>query len=160
MTRKEVLAELMKEVKEDDIIIASTGMVSRDLYLVKDRPLNFYMLGSMGNALAIGLGLALNTNRRVIVINGDGSALMSLGTMVTHKKLGPKNLRHIILDNNEHSSTGGQFTASDCIDFESLAPDTFTFVVESGKGYSPRIPLTCKEIKTRFMEAFKNEKRS
>lgn len=153
MNRKEAIAEIMKEIKQNDIVIASTGMVSRDLYAVKDRPLNFYMLGSMGNALAIGLGMALNTDKRVMVINGDASALMSLGTMITHKKLRPKNLRHIILDNNEHASTGGQCTASDCVNLEALAPNTSAFKIESGKGDSSRIPIPPKEVAKRFKNA-------
>jgi phosphonopyruvate decarboxylase len=106
MNRREAIERILDQVDDQDIIVSSTGMTSRELYNIEDRPLNFYMMGSMGNALAIGLGVALNTDRKVHVINGDASALMSLGTMVTHKKLNPANLYHYILDNNCHASTG------------------------------------------------------
>jgi len=88
----------MRNVRKE-IIISTTGMISRELCAVKDRPENFYMMGSMGNALGIGLGIAINSKHKVIVISGDGAALMSLGTMVLHKKLNPANLKHYILDN-------------------------------------------------------------
>lgn len=157
MKRKEAIKCIVDDLEENDIIISSTGMISRELYEFKDRPLNFYMMGSMGNALSIGLGLALNNkDRKVIVLNGDGSALMSLGTMGTHNKLKPKNLYHFILDNNEHASTGGQTTSSNYINFEELAPNTYTLKVEKGKGDAKRIPLSCKQIKTRFYKALKN----
>ncbi len=150
MTRKEAIESILKGVEPEDIIISSTGMTSRELYNIKDRPLNFYMMGSMGNALAIGLGIAINTSRKVIVINGDGSALMSLGTMVQHNNLHPKNLYHAILDNNAHNSTGGQSTISDKIDFETLSPNTYRYDIENKKVTLPRIPFSPKEIKERF----------
>lgn len=143
-------------VVKNTILITSTGMISREVYAVKDRPLNFYMMGSMGDALAIGIGVAINRpDLKVVVINGDGSALMSLGTIVTMNKLKPKNLWHYILDNNEHSSTGGQKTVSDNIKFINLCNNTVVVKVNKGKGNSPRIPLTCKQIKERFMKAIK-----
>ena len=150
MKRIDAIKEIMKNIKDDDIIVSSTGMISREVYEVKDRLLNFYMQGSMGNALAIGLGIALNTTKRVFVINGDASALMSLGTFITHKKLNPSNLTHVILDNNSHASTGGQKTVSNKINFNILAPNTYTLKVEKEKGKSERIPLSCKEITKRF----------
>jgi len=156
MTRKDAIEKFMANVKDSDIVVSSTGMVSRDLYAVKDRDLNFYMQGSMGNALSIGLGLALNTERFVYVLNGDGSALMNLGSLVTCEKLQPKNLLHIILDNNAHNSTGGQPTASDYVDFENIYKNTIVVSVENTPSDSGRIPLSCEEIKNRFMEAIKN----
>lgn len=155
MTRKEAVKYIMfNMVQEDDLIVASTGMTSREVYAVRDRSLNFYMQGSMGNALAIGIGMALNTSRKVVVIDGDGSALMGLGAFVTHNKLKPSNLIHVILDNNEHASTGGQQTSSDAINFEKLAPNTVCIKIESGKGDAGRIPLTGAQIAERFMRAY------
>ena len=122
MRRIDAIKKIVENLK-DEIVISSAGMISRELYAIKDRPRNFYMLGSMGCALGIGLGIAINSKHKVIVISGDASALMSLGTLVLHKKLNPHNLKHYILDNNCHSSTGGQPTCSDVIDFSKLAPN-------------------------------------
>jgi len=152
MNRKEAIQKIMQTIDKKDIVIVSTGMTARAVYEVKDRALNFYMLGSMGNALAIGLGLALNTDRKVIVINGDASVLMSLGTIATQLKLKPKNLYHYILDNHEHGSTGGQPSASKEISFQGI-PNTEIFEITKGKDKSPRIPLSCKTLKERFMKA-------
>ena len=157
MNRNEAIKKILRNVEDQDIIITSTGMTSRELYNIKDRPLNFYMMGSMGNALAIGLGMALNTDRKVIVINGDASALMSLGTMVTHNKLRPNNLYHYILDNNCHASTGGQATASDKVNFSKLAPNTIVYSIIKEPNKAPRIPFTGKEITARFTEAINKE---
>lgn len=152
MKRIDAIKKIVKNVK-DKIIISSTGMISRELYAVKDRPKNFYMEGSMGCALGVGLGIAINSKHKVIVISGDASALMSLGTLALHKKLNPQNLKHYILDNGCHSSTGSQPTCSDVIDFSKIAPNTVVIKVSKEKGDAPRIPLSPKQIKRRFKNA-------
>jgi TPP-dependent indolepyruvate ferredoxin oxidoreductase alpha subunit len=78
---------------------------------------------------------------------------MSLGTLALHKKLNPRNLIHYILDNNCHSSTGGQPTCSDVIDFSKIAPNTKVIEVSKKKGNTPRIPLLPKQIVKRFKNA-------
>jgi len=150
--RIDAIREIMKDVK-DEVVVASTGMICRELYAVQDRPRNFYMMGSMGCALGIGLGIALNSGHNVIVISGDGAALMSLGTLALHKKLNPLNLTHYILDNNCNSSTGGQLTCSDAVDFSKLAPNTNVIKISEEKGDVPRIPLSPKQIALRFKDA-------
>lgn len=152
MKRIDAIKKIMKNVK-DEVVISSTGMISREVYAVKDRLRNFYIQGSMGCALAIGLGIAINSKHKVIVISGDASALMSLGTLALHKKLNPRNLKHYILDNRSHSSTGGQPTCSDVIDFSKIAPNTEVIRVSKEKGDAPRIPLLPKQIKRRFKDA-------
>jgi len=154
MQRIEAIRKIMKSVK-NEVVISSTGMISRELYAICDRDRNFYMEGSMGCALAIGLGIALNSKHKVIVISGDGAVLMSLGTMVLHKKLNPKNLKHYILDNNAHVSTGGQPTCSDAVDFAKLAPNTTVIKVSKEHGDSPRIPLPPKKIMLRLKKALR-----
>lgn len=152
MKRIDAIKKIIKDVK-DEIVISSAGMISRELYAVKDRPRNFYMLGSMGCALGVGLGIAINSKHKVIVISGDAAALMSMGTLALHRKLNPENLMHYILDNNCHSSTGGQPTCSDIIDFSKIAPNTKVIKIEKGKGSAPRITLSPKQIMKRFKNA-------
>ena len=94
MKRIEVIKNIMDKVK-GELIITSTGMISREVYFTKDRLQNFYVTGSMGSSLGIGIGLALNTDKNVIVIAGDGDLLMSLGTMVLMNKLKLRNLKLI-----------------------------------------------------------------
>jgi len=112
MRRFEAIQKVMATVR-DEMVVCNLGHPSQELFMIKDRPENFYMLGSMGMASSIGLGLALSTNRRVIVIEGDGSVLMNLGTLATIGANQPKNYVLIIIDNEAYGSTGFQptFTA-------------------------------------------------
>ena len=94
-------------------IVASLGHPAYDLYAAGDCPANFYTWGSMGLASSIGLGLALaRPERRVFVVDGDGSLLMNLGSLATIGWTRPPNLVLIVWDNEEHGTTGGQETAT------------------------------------------------
>ncbi len=97
----------------DALLVGNIGYPSRELYAVGDRPSNFYMLGSMGLASSIGLGLALaRPDRRVVAIDGDGSVLMNLGSLATIADQSPKNYLLVILDNGCYGSTGCQPTCT------------------------------------------------
>ena len=98
------------ETITDEIVVCNIGHPSQELFAIKDRPRNFYMLGSMGLASSIGLGLALCTNEKVIVIDGDGSVLMNMGSLTTIGVNQVKNYILIIVDNESYGSTGFQKT--------------------------------------------------
>ena len=101
------------EAAGDALIVCNIGFPSRELYAVGDRPENFYMLGSMGLASSIGLGLAMaQPDKRVIVLDGDGAVLMNLGTLATIANYAPKNYLLVILDNCCYGSTGSQPTCT------------------------------------------------
>lgn len=114
LSRVEAIRMVAEHLGEDDAVVATTGMVGRELFGVADRPGNFYMQGSMGHALPIGLGVALagRPDRRVVVLDGDGSAIMHLGTMSTVGAFAPPNLLHVVLDNEAYATTGNQITTS------------------------------------------------
>lgn len=121
-TRTELLRAVQSAVTADDIIVATTGYTGRELYALDDRPNQIYMVGSMGCASSLGLGLAIvRPERRVIVLEGDGAALMRLGALATIGYQRPRNLVHVLLDNGLHESTGGQSTVSASIDFARIA---------------------------------------
>jgi thiamine pyrophosphate-dependent acetolactate synthase large subunit-like protein len=95
----------------DAAIVASLGHPAYDLFAAGDRPRNFYTWGSMGMASSVGLGLAMaKPEVRVIVLDGDGSLLMNLGSLATIGLLQPANLVLIVMDNEEYATTGGQKT--------------------------------------------------
>ena len=120
--RGDILRAVQAAVAATDLIVATTGYTGRELYAAGDRPNQLYMVGSMGCALSIGLGLAIaQPARRVIVLDGDGAALMRLGAFATMGYERPANLVHVLLDNGMHESTGGQTTVSGSIDFCGLA---------------------------------------
>jgi len=98
---------------EGAALVGNIGYPSRELYAVGDRPANFYMLGSMGLASSIGLGLSLaRPDLRVIAIDGDGSVLMNLGSLATIARKAGKNFLLVILDNCCYGSTGSQPTCT------------------------------------------------
>ncbi len=112
MKRVEAISAVAKAAGSA-LIVCNIGFPSRELYAVFDRPENFYMLGSMGLASSIGLGLAMaRPERNVIVLDGDGSVLMNLGTLATIANYSPDNYLLIILDNCCYSSTGSQPTCT------------------------------------------------
>lgn len=122
LSRATVLDEICAHAKSDSIVIATTGFTGRELYATADRPNHFYMVGSMGCASSLGLGLALRRpDLRVIVVDGDGAALMRMGNFATLGSYGPSNLYHVLLDNEAHDSTGAQATVSANVDFAEIA---------------------------------------
>ena len=104
------------------VVLASTGFCGRELFALQDRPSHFYMVGSMGCVSAIALGLALSRpDLRVVALDGDGAALMRMGTFATIGAYAPPNLWHLLLDNAVHDSTGGQSTVSRRLSFAGIA---------------------------------------
>jgi sulfopyruvate decarboxylase beta subunit len=177
MRRYDAIKILAGIIDDDDIIIANLGIPSKELYDIKDRVLNFYMLGSMGLASSIGLGLALIQKRHVYVIEGDGSLLMNPNSLTAIGEYNPGNLTVIAIDNAAYGSTGNQKTAT-CsqIDLELMAKangikDTVkvhttaelkaallrkvSFIHALVKPVNVKckeIPLSANEIKQRFMK--------
>jgi phosphonopyruvate decarboxylase len=104
------------------VLLASTGYCGRELCALADRPNQLYMVGSMGCVGALALGFALaRPDLRVVAIDGDGAALMRMGTFATIGAYGPANLQHLLLDNGAHESTGGQATVSPRISLAEVA---------------------------------------
>ena len=109
IARVQAIEGVLEHIGDNDLVVSTTGMISREVFATRDRPGNFYMIGSMGLASSLGLGLALLCpTRRVVVLEGDGSALMSLGALALIASEAPENLLHIVLDNEAYESTGGQ----------------------------------------------------
>ncbi len=120
--RIEVLKVINNVTKDNVIVLATTGKTGRELYEIEDKSNNLYMVGSLGCISSLGLGLSLvRKNKKVVVIDGDGSLLMRMGNLGTIGYYNPFNLLHILLDNNTHDSTGGQETVSNNIDFVKVA---------------------------------------
>jgi phosphonopyruvate decarboxylase len=122
LTRTAAIELILDALAGDEAIIATTGKTGRELFTISDRPNHLYVVGGMGAATAIGFGVAHALPRQpVVVIDGDGAALMKLGALATIGFYQPPNLLHIILDNEAHDSTGGQQTASEIVRFAAVA---------------------------------------
>ena len=179
MTRLEA-TRIVVEAAADAAIVASLGHPAYDLFAAGDRPRNFYTWGSMGLASSIGLGIALaKPDVRVVVIDGDGSLLMNLGSLATIGLVRPRNLTVIVMDNEEYATTGGQPTpTSSGADLEAAARamrveatatvrtgqqlrdaiGSASFIVAKVEESVPiaRPPLDYVGIKQRFMTAMGN----
>lgn len=175
-TRYEILKGIRDELA-GRVVVSNIGYPSRELYSLLDQPTNFYMLGSMGLASSIGLGLAL-TSREVVVIEGDGAILMNPSTLFTAINSGVEGLTILAIDNAAYGSTGNQMTAAVTADLQLLAvaagfKRTFRSsepgeiaehlksrdtkfihaLAKPGNAKVPVIPLKAVQIKERFMEA-------
>ena len=140
--RNEVIRTILERHGRDAVYVASTGYVSRAVAEVAGSDHDvFYMQGSMGLAPAIGLGIALHTTRPVVVINGDASLLMALGSTHTIRDRAPEAFFHYVLDNGCHESVGAQ----PCAGLEGSYPGVTEIVKVELGGKPPRVPVSPAE---------------
>tara|TARA_B100001123_G_C14940835_1_gene879629 strand:+ start:206 stop:757 length:552 start_codon:yes stop_codon:yes gene_type:complete len=181
LIRREAIEIICNKFKKN-IVISANGFISRDLFSTLEKNTNFYMIGSMGLASSIALGIAIKKpSKKIFVFDGDGNVLMNLGSLVTIGSLQPKNLIHIIFDNKMHESTGGQPTHSKTIDLskiakavnykifkinsktsltktlgiinQSIGPMLLLVQISKSKEKSSRVEIDPVEIKKRFTKA-------
>ena len=125
--REEAIQIVVDKLREDDIVVSTTGMISRELFEYREakgqgHAHDFLTVGSMGHASQIALGIALlKQERRVVVFDGDGALLMHMGGMAIIGDYNPKNLVHVVFNNGAHDSVGGQPTVGQKINIEAIA---------------------------------------
>jgi phosphonopyruvate decarboxylase len=126
LERAYVLEEILKNIKNNTDLISTTGFTSRELYQIRlnkkfQKGKDFYMVGGMGHSGMVALGNSYFKKNETICLDGDGAALMHLGSLSILGNFGKKNLKYILLNNSSHESVGGQRTIASKIDFRSLA---------------------------------------
>ncbi len=126
MMREEAIEIMLSQLSGDEVIVSTTGKTSREVYEYRRRSSqghknDFLTVGSMGHTSQIALGISLNTNKKVICLDGDGSAIMHMGSMAVNAARGQDNFIHIVINNGAHDSVGGQPTCGFDIDFVSAA---------------------------------------
>lgn len=189
MKRYDAIKKIVEDLN-DELIISNIGVPSKELHEIRDSSNNFYMLGSMGMATPIGLGLALalekdEDDRKVIVIDGDGSVLMNFGELITVYAQDASNLIIALIDNEAYGSTGSQKTYSSLINMSNIAdsigynevyyidarksvedidmskyldkkgPIILHIKVNAGNSDAENIKYTPSQIKNRFMNEIK-----
>lgn len=183
MIRSDILKELAPTIA-DHLVVCNIGLPSQELHMIDDRATNFYMLGTMGLASSIGLGLALAQDKKVVVIDGDGSVLTNLGTLPTIANNVADNYILLIIDNGSYGSTGDQPTyagmktsltavaqacgcenvieckAEDTVQTvkDAIASNKMTIIVSKCESGNIKVPVITKDpvtIRDRFMEAVK-----
>lgn len=180
LTRKGAINEIMDTVGDEDIVLSQIGFPSKEVYNSKDRARNFYMLGALGAATEVGIGLAMETpDRHVYVVDGDGSFFFNPNQLVDLAVYKPANLTVICLDNGSWGSTGNQPTLSSSgMNLSAIAgslgitdkgmtdstdelkklmhekPQFLHYFIQAGNDKNGvEIPLKALEIKQRFMDA-------
>jgi phosphonopyruvate decarboxylase len=141
MTREAAIEEIIAHVNPKAIVVSTTGKISRELYEARKRRgeqvRDFLTVGSMGHASQIALGIAVQKlGRSVVCLDGDGAAIMHLGSLSTVGWVKPKNFLHIVLNNKAHESVGGQKSAAEFIDLPAIA---------KANGYADVARVTTKE---------------
>lgn len=122
MKRQIAIKIIMTAINFSDIIVSTTGLISREIFEKFDSDRNIYVPGSMGLASSIGLGLAISCpKKRIIIIDGDASLLMNLGSIVTIGNQKPTNLLHIVIDNNAYGSCSEERSMSETANLDKLA---------------------------------------
>jgi phosphonopyruvate decarboxylase len=127
LARETAIEVLIEQIGTRATIVASTGMIGRELAEVRERrgedpAVDFLSVGSMGHASSIALGIALaRPDRRVICLDGDGAMLMHLGAVAVNGQTAPENFAHVVLNNGAHDSVGGQPTVGLDIDLGAIA---------------------------------------
>ena len=123
LIREKAIQIVLKKLKEKDIVVSTTGMISREIYenrLTHEK--DFLTVGSMGHASSIALGIALEKeDRKVFCFDGDGACLMHMGAMAVIASRKPKNFKHIVFNNESHDSVGAQPTVMSQVDLPTLA---------------------------------------
>ena len=111
MSRLIAIKTIIDNLTGDELIVHANGAISRESFFCKDRPENFYLLGSMGLPASVGLGIAVNRpEKKVIILDGDGNVLMGLGTLTLAGALKPGNFIHVVLDNRVYGYFGPRWS--------------------------------------------------
>ena len=127
LSREEAIQQVIDVLEEQDVIVSTTGMLSREVYEYRSKKglghqRDFLTVGGMGHASQIALGIALQRpERSVYCLDGDGALLMHMGALALNGTLKPRNFKHIIVNNGAHDSVGGQPTVALDIDILGIA---------------------------------------
>ena len=152
LNREDAIEEILDGFN-DAIIVSTTGKISREVFEIReknkeDHDKDFLTVGSMGHSSSIALGIALNKeNKKIICLDGDGACLMHMGAMATISKYKPKNMIHIVLNNEAHESVGGMPTTNEKTKFSEVA---------RALGYEKIYEAKDKEELKKVLEEIKN----
>lgn len=161
LSREDAVDIILNNLKESDVVVSTTGKTSREVYELREKygvghKKDFLTVGSMGHTSSIGLGIALNKkDRKVIVLDGDGSVIMHMGSLGIIGELNPNNLKHVVLNNGAHDSVGGQPSVGLNINLSEIAKNCNykeTFSVKTKEELQKILPDFLNNNKLSFLE--------
>ena len=127
LSREEAIEIIINELNEDDVVVSTTGVTSRELFEYREKKSqshekDFLTVGGMGHASQIALGISIfKKNRTVFCIDGDGALIMHMGGLAINAHNAAGNFKHIVMNNSAHDSVGGQPTVGNKIDLTGIA---------------------------------------
>lgn len=135
LSREEAINTVLNSIPENAIVVASTGRATRELYELRNirkekHDNDFLNVGAMGHTSSIATGIALATDRKVVCLEGDSSAIMHMGSFTTTGVMKPTNFLHIVLNNGVHESVGGQKSAGYCANLNEIARYSGYYTIE------------------------------
>lgn len=160
MVRESVIEHIV-DTADQDIIVSTTGKASRELYEIREKrgqghQFDFLTVGAMGHSSSIALGIALNKpNTKVWCIDGDGAALMHMGSMAVIGTMKPENLVHIVINNESHETVGGMPTVASGVDLKKIAEGCgypYTACVTTYETLDEQLMLSKKQKALTFIE--------
>lgn len=161
LVREEVIGEILKKLSKDDVVISTTGKISREVYEQSDMILGqhaqeFLTVGGMGHASMIAFGIAKNMpEKRIFCLDGDGAVLMHMGSLAFIGKQSPENLFHICLNNNAHESVGGMPTGAAGLSYAGVAEASGyrkCFLIEDKETINEKLDMAFREKGPVFIE--------
>ena len=185
LTRYQAIRVVLESLADDEVLVAQIGFPAREAYAVKDRERNLYLLGALGSATLVGIGLAeARPDLKVVVLDGDGAFILNPNQMLELSQNCPKNLAVVLLDNGSWGSTGSQPTltsrglnlaafgagvgtppwnrvanASEWQAVRARGGQLVHFLIRPGNADVPPIPIPAKQIATRFQRAISRRSR-
>lgn len=156
--REEFIKKIINIIDIDSLVISTTGMISRELYEAREsykqkHDKDLLVVGAMGHASSMALGIAIKTNKQIYCFDGDGSVLMHMGSLTTIGSIKPKNLCHIVFNNGAHDSVGGQPTFAMNVDLCKIAKACkYEFVTKIDKIEDIKIAIENSKNKCSFIE--------
>jgi sulfopyruvate decarboxylase len=186
LTRYQAIQAILESLADDEIVVAQIGFPSREAYAIKDRERNLYLLGALGSATLVGIGLAqARPDLKVVVLDGDGAFILNPNQMLELGQSCPKNLSVVLLDNGSWGSTGSQPTltsrglnlaafgagvgtprwhrvanASEWHTVRARGGQLVHFLIRAGNANVPSIPIPARHITERFQHAITPQRRS
>ena len=161
LSREKAINLIIDNLDEQDVVVSTTGMISRELFESRTQKnqkheTDFLTVGSMGHASQIALGIAIsNPKKQVFCLDGDGSLIMHLGSLITAGSSNRKNFKHILLNNGAHESVGGQKIKTEQINFKSIVK-TFGYknfyIIKNKAELDKYLPIFLKSIGPSFMK--------
>jgi len=162
LTREKVINKLLDNIKKNSRIISTTGYTSRELFQIRKnknykKGKDFYMVGGMGHSSMVSLGYSLNSKNQIICLDGDGSFIMHMGSLISSGFKSKSNFKHILLNNGSHESVGDQKIDTRKVNFKNIVKSfgyKNYYLAKNNKSFNENLKFFLKSKGPSFFEVY------